>query len=75
MALALIPEGMRSAALPIPNGLLPLSALFNTHNLVHEAVLEQWAITFGIIGFLGYGGDAHGHVICEAALPAVAVHS
>lgn len=54
VALALIPEGMRSAALSlIPNGLLPLSALFNTHNLVHEAVLEQWAITFGIIGFWG----------------------
>ncbi len=54
VAFALIPEGLYAAALSlIPNGLSPLSALFNTQHMLHEGVLQQWAITFGIVGFWG----------------------
>lgn len=54
VAFTRIPEGIHYAALSlVPNGLSPLSALFNSRTLMHESVLQQWAMTFGIIGFWG----------------------
>lgn len=46
----------QSALLLLPNGLFPLSALFDTSHQFHETVLEQWAVFFGIIAFWGMVG-------------------
>lgn len=42
---------MQAALMLLPNGLLPLSALFDKTSDLHTVVLEQWAIFFGFIGF------------------------
>lgn len=44
---------LQGALLLLPNGLTPLSALFDRSHEFHELVLTQWAITFGIIAFWG----------------------
>lgn len=44
---------MQAALMLLPNGLLPLSALFNTKADLHPIVLEQWAIFIGFIAFWG----------------------
>ncbi len=44
---------LQAALLLLPNGLTPIDALFNTSHEYHDLVLEQWAITFGIIAFWG----------------------
>lgn len=50
-------SSMQQAALMLlPNGLSPISALFNTKAELHSVVLEQWAIFFGIIAFWGMVG-------------------
>lgn len=54
LAVGLIPDGMKQAALSLlPNGLMPLNALFDVGSDLHAAVLQQWAITFGIVAFWG----------------------
>ncbi len=54
LAVGLIPDGMKQAALSLlPNGLMPINALFDAGSDLHAAVLQQWAITFGIIAFWG----------------------
>ncbi len=42
-----------AAMLLLPNGLTPLSALFNSSADAHQLVLDQWAVFFGIIAFWG----------------------
>ena len=44
---------LQGALLLLPNGLTPISALFDRSHEFHELVLTQWAITFGIIAFWG----------------------
>ncbi len=44
---------LQGALLLLPNGLTPLSALFNRSHEFHDLVLTQWAIAFGIIAFWG----------------------
>ncbi len=57
MALQYFQTSYKLAALQlVPNGLTPLSALFNIHAGLHAAVLQQWAITLGITAFLGMVG-------------------
>ncbi len=57
LALRYIQTSIKQAALMlVPNGLLPLDALFDTNHLYHQSVLEQWAIFFGIIAFWGMVG-------------------
>ncbi len=41
----------QAALLMLPNGLTPLSALFDPSAESHALVLEQWAIFFGLIAF------------------------
>lgn len=54
LSLRLIQVSFKDAALLLlPNGLTPLSALFNTQAELHSVVLEQWAVFFGIIAFWG----------------------
>lgn len=54
LSLRYIQVSMKQAALLLlPNGLTPLSALFNRHVELHAAILQQWAVTFGIIAFWG----------------------
>jgi predicted ferric reductase len=47
---------LQVSLLLLPNGLAPFGALFNTHSPYHAQVLQQWAITFGIIAFWGMVG-------------------
>ncbi|HET6925191.1 MAG TPA: ferric reductase-like transmembrane domain-containing protein [Candidatus Saccharimonadales bacterium] len=47
---------MQAALLLLPNGLGPLGALFNRHAELHQVVLNQWALFFGIIAFWGMVG-------------------
>lgn len=50
-------ESFKLAALMlVPNGLLPVEALFNTGHVFHQSVLQQWAILFGIVAFWGMVG-------------------
>jgi len=57
LALRYVHLSLKQAALVLlPNGLLPLDALFNAQHVYHGVVLEQWAIFFGIIAFWGMVG-------------------
>ncbi len=57
LALRYVNTSIKQAALMLlPNGLLPIDALFNTQHVYHGLVLEQWAIFFGIIAFWGMVG-------------------
>lgn len=47
---------LQASLLLIPNGLTPISALFDTKAEIHTEVLAQWAIFFGIIAFWGMVG-------------------
>lgn len=42
-----------AALMLVPNGLAPTEALFNSSHVAHQAVLQQWAILFGIVAFWG----------------------
>jgi predicted ferric reductase len=54
LALRYVQVSLQQAALLLlPNGILPLPALFSRHAVLHGQVLEQWAIFFGIIAFWG----------------------
>ena len=54
LALRYVTTSMKQATLMlIPNGLLPVEALFDTTHIYHQAILQQWAIFFGIIAFWG----------------------
>jgi predicted ferric reductase len=54
LALRFVKVSIQQAALLLlPNGLVPLSALFDKKNQYHGLVLEQWAIFFGIVAFWG----------------------
>ncbi len=54
LALRYITTNMKQAALQlVPNGLFPVSALFDTQHEFHAAVLQQWATMFGSIAFWG----------------------
>lgn len=54
LALRYVNYNVREAALVlIPNGLSPIGALFDAKHVVHEDVLQQWAILFGSIAFWG----------------------
>ena len=46
----------QAALLLVPNGLFPLSALFDTKHEYHAVVLQQWATMFGSIAFWGMVG-------------------
>lgn len=57
LALRYVTTSLQQAALLLlPNGLLPLSALFDRNAALHGIVLEQWAIFFGFIAFWGMVG-------------------
>ena len=47
---------LQAALLLIPSGLTPLSALYHPHDNLHQLILSQWAIFFGIIAFWGMVG-------------------
>lgn len=47
---------LQAALILLPNGLFPISALFQTNSDLHSIVLEQWAIFFGFIAFWGMVG-------------------
>lgn len=52
LSLRYINNNLKQAALIlVPNGLSPVSALFNSHAANHPIVLEQWAIFFGFVSF------------------------
>jgi predicted ferric reductase len=54
LALRFVKVSLQQAALLLlPNGLSPLSALFNNKSELHGLILEQWAVFFGIIAFWG----------------------
>lgn len=54
LALRYVAKDIKQAALLlVPNGIFPLEALFDTNHTFHPAVLQQWAIFFGIIAFWG----------------------
>ena len=40
----------------LPNGLTPVGALFDPNDVLHSQVLQQWALTFGIVAFWGMVG-------------------
>lgn len=42
-----------SALLVIPHNLTPVGALFDKNTVEHYLVLQQWAVFFGIIAFIG----------------------
>ncbi|MCA9325822.1 ferric reductase-like transmembrane domain-containing protein [Candidatus Saccharibacteria bacterium] len=57
LALRFVQTSLKQAALMLlPNGLFPLSALFDTSHQYHGLVLEQWAIFLGILAFWGMIG-------------------
>ncbi len=57
LSLGLIKSSLYEAAMQlIPNGLSPVSALFDSNHEFHVEVLEQWALFFGIIAFWGMVG-------------------
>lgn len=57
LSLRYINSSIKQAALLLfPNALTPLNALFDTKSIYHAAVLEKWAIFFGIIAFWGMVG-------------------
>ncbi len=57
LALRYMSTSIKQAALQlIPNGLFPISALFNRASEYHQAVLQQWATMFGSIAFWGMVG-------------------
>lgn len=57
LSLRYVTVSMKQAALQlVPNGLFPLSALFNTSSQYHQAVLQQWATMLGSIAFWGMVG-------------------
>lgn len=57
LALRYVTTSLKQAALMLlPNGLTPVSALFDTSSIYHPGVLEQWAIFMGIIAFWGMVG-------------------
>jgi predicted ferric reductase len=47
---------LQASLMLIPNGLSPMSALFDTKAVIHAEVLAQWAIFLGIIAFWGMVG-------------------
>lgn len=54
LALQELRASVRSAALLLlPNGIFPITALFDPSSDLHARVLEEWAISFGSIAFLG----------------------
>lgn len=54
LALRFIKTSVTQAALLlIPNGLTPVSSLWNTESIYHTAVLVQWGIFLGIVAFWG----------------------
>ncbi len=57
LALRYVTTNIKQAALLlVPNGLFPLSALFDTKHEYHAVVLQQWATMFGSIAFWGMVG-------------------
>ena len=57
LALRYVTTSLKQAALLLlPNGLAPLSGLFDTKSIYHAGLLEQWAITLGIVAFWGMVG-------------------
>lgn len=57
LALRYVTTSLKQAALLLlPNGLTPLSGIFNVHSIYHAGLVEQWAITLGIIAFWGMVG-------------------
>ena len=57
LALRFVTTNIKQAALLlVPNGLIPLGALFDTKHEYHEVVLQQWATMFGSIAFWGMVG-------------------
>ncbi len=57
LALRYVGTNIKQAALQlIPNGLFPLSALFDTTSQYHQVVLQQWATMLGSIAFWGMVG-------------------
>ncbi len=57
LALRYVNTSLKEAALLLlPNGLAPVSALFDQQSLFHAIVLEQWAIFLGIVAFWGMVG-------------------
>jgi predicted ferric reductase len=57
LALRYVTTNIKQAALLlVPNGLFPVSALFDTTHEYHEVVLQQWATMFGSIAFWGMVG-------------------
>ena len=54
LALRYVSTSIRDAAfLLIPHDMVPLTALFDSIHNLHFDVLQQWAIFFGIVAFLG----------------------
>ncbi len=57
LSLRYVTTSLKEAALIlVPNGLAPVSALFDKQSFYHPIVLEQWAIFFGFIAFWGMVG-------------------
>jgi len=54
LSLRYVTTSLKQAALIlIPNGLTPISDLFNRTSFYHPLLVEQWALFFGIIAFWG----------------------
>ncbi len=54
LSLRYVTTNLKQAALIlVPNGLAPVSSLFDKASFYHPIVLEQWAIFFGFIAFWG----------------------
>ena len=54
LSLRYITTNLKQAALIlVPNGLTPVSALFNNKSFYHALLVQQWALFFGIVSFWG----------------------